>query len=104
MLNAPAELLISLSFLVLLAAYVIYLGLRLNSVHRKLDRLLSAFNGLREYLYEIDPQFNDERKSQQDFEYNESIFAGTTDTALQRRKKQQGRRTLNTPFEKPDGQ
>lgn len=101
--EGSVELLVLLSGLVALGACVLYLGLRLNKAQKKLDRLLSAMDGLREYLYEIDPQFDDERKSHQDFEYNESIFAGTTDTALQRRKKQQGRRTLNTPFEKPVG-
>lgn len=100
MLNGSVELWVLLLVIVALGTYSLYLGLRLKRAHQKLDRLLSAMDGLREYLYEIDPQFDDERKSNQDFEYNESIFAGTQDTALQRRKKQQGRRTLNTPFEK----
>lgn len=95
-----SEKLIILLLLGLVIAQGAYLGIRLKRAHQKIDRLLSAFEGLREYLYEIDPQFDDERKSSQDFEYNESVFAGSTDTALQRRKKQQGRRTLNTPFHK----
>ena len=38
-----------------------YLNLRLQSVHKKLDNVLDAFDGLRDYLYEIDPQFDEER-------------------------------------------
>ncbi|MFZ3320738.1 MAG: hypothetical protein WA190_00090 [Usitatibacter sp.] len=40
-----------------------YLNIRLERVHRKLDLMLASFDGLRIYLYEIDPQFDDERKS-----------------------------------------
>ncbi len=75
-----------------------YLNERLKSVHDKLDRVLDTFNGLREYLYEIDPQFNDERESREAFEKNESIFSGMEDMELLRKKKNEGKRTLNTPF------
>jgi hypothetical protein len=37
-----------------------YLNEKLNPRHEKLDCLLDAFDGLRDYLYEIDPQFGDE--------------------------------------------
>lgn len=36
-----------------------YLNERLKAVHKKLDSLSDDFNGLREYLYEIDPQFDE---------------------------------------------
>ena len=75
-----------------------YLNERLKHVHQKLDRVLEAFDGLRDYLYEIDPQFEDERQSRTAFENEESIFAGMNDMELIRKKEQDGRRTLNTPF------
>jgi hypothetical protein len=39
-----------------------YLNTRLERVHAKLDRALECFDGLRDYLYEIDPQFDEERR------------------------------------------
>jgi len=75
-----------------------YLNEKLKLVHKKLDRVLEAFDGLRDYLYEIDPQFDDERESNLAFENNESMFAGMNDMELITRKKQNGKRTLNTPF------
>ena len=79
-------------------AYGWYLNERLKYVHQKLDRVLDAFDGLRDYLYEIDPQFDDERQSHMAFENDESMFAGMNDLELIRRKEQDGKRTLNTPF------
>jgi hypothetical protein len=67
-------------------------------VHEKLDRVLESFDALREYRYEVDPLFDDERESQIAFENDESMFAGMNDMELIRRKKQSGKRTLNTPF------
>ena len=75
-----------------------YLNERLKRVHEKLDRILETFNGLRDYLYEIDPQYDDERKSRMTFENRESMFAGMNDMELVRKKEQEGKRTLNTPF------
>lgn len=75
-----------------------YLNERLKHVHQKLDRVLEAFDGLRDYLYEIDPQFNDERQSHISFENDESMFAGMNDMELIVKKKRDGKRTLNTPF------
>ena len=75
-----------------------YLNERLKHVHDKLDRVLETFDGLRDYLYEIDPQFDDERESRRAFENNESMFAGMSDMELIRRKQQEGKRTLNTQF------
>ena len=67
-------------------------------MHDKLDRITEAFDGLRQYLYEIDPQFNDERESRRAFENNESMFAGMNDMELIRMKERDGKRTLNTSF------
>ena len=78
-----------------------YLNERLKAVHTKLDSILEQFNGLREYLYEIDPQFDDERESRAAFENDESMFAGMNDMELVRDKKKAGKRTLNTPFVSP---
>jgi uncharacterized membrane protein len=75
-----------------------YLNDRLKHVHEKLDRVFEAFDGLRDYLYEIDPQFDDERESHKAFENGESMFAGMDDMELIRRKGQDGKRTLNTPL------
>ena len=75
-----------------------YLNERLRRVHEKLDLILDNFNGLRDYLYEIDPQFEDERQSRGAFENEESIFAGMDDMKLRKQKEKDGKRTLNTPF------
>lgn len=75
-----------------------YLNDRLRRVHEKLDLLLDNFNGLREYLYEIDPQFDDERQSQEAFENNESMFAGMDNLKLCTQKEKDGKRTLSTSF------
>jgi hypothetical protein len=74
-----------------------YLNDRLRAVHKKLDGVLEEFNGLREYLYEIDPQFDDERASAE--AVNEGAFlSGMDDIQLLDRKRVAGRRTLNTAF------
>jgi hypothetical protein len=83
--------------LVLWFANGYYLNQQLRDVHKKLDSVLEQFNGLREYLYEIDPQFDDERAS------NEAVSKGTflsgkDDIELLKQKKSEGRRTLNTPL------
>jgi hypothetical protein len=75
-----------------------YLNEKLKLVHKKLDRVFEAFDGLRDYLYEIDPQFDDERASNLAFENDESMFSGMNGMELITRKKQNGKRTLNTLF------
>lgn len=89
---------IILTAIVLWFAHGWYLNERLKHVHEKLDRVLEAFDGLRDYLYEIDPQFDDERESRAAFESRDSMFAGMSDMELIRRKEQEGKRTLNAPF------
>lgn len=79
-----------------------YLNDRLKRVHEKLDRVLENFDGLREYLYEIDPQFDDERELMT--ELHESLekkslsFSGMNHMELTKKKKEQGKRTLNSQF------
>lgn len=75
-----------------------YLNYRLENVHHKLDRILNSFDGLRNYLYEIDPQFDDERFNRIAFENEDSMFAGMNEMELLRKKVQEGKRTLNTSF------
>lgn len=89
---------IIITAIVLWFAHGWYLNERLKHVHEKLDRNLEAFDGLRDYLYEIDPQFDDERESHAAFENGDSMLAGMNDMELIRRKEQEGKRTLNTPF------
>jgi hypothetical protein len=84
-----------------------YLNSRLADVHKKLDKTLDELNGLRLYLYEIDPQFDDEREAFNDFieapppeeswDYKTAV-AGIERTELIKRKKEQGKRTLLTRF------
>lgn len=87
-----------LTAIVLWFAHGWYLNERLKRVHEKLDRTLDAFDGLRDYLYEIDSQFDDERESRRAFENDESTFAGVNDIELIRKKEQEGKRTLNSLF------
>lgn len=83
--------------LVLWFAHGWYLNTRLERVHAKLDRVLEQFEGLREYLYEIDPQFEDERDSNRAVR-NGEFLSGMDDMELLKAKKSQGKRTLNTTF------
>jgi hypothetical protein len=102
MFDTGVETTVVVSAIVLWFAHGWYLNTRLRGVHKKLDHMLEQFNGLRDYLYEIDPQFDDERRLLA--ELNESLetksvsFAGMDHMELERRKQQQGRRTLNSPF------
>jgi len=70
---------------------------RLRSANRKLDLVLEQFDGLRHYLYEIDPQFDDERKAFALLDDGD-IFAGADCMQIERDKETSGRRTLNTTF------
>ncbi|MBE7460111.1 MAG: hypothetical protein HS112_06270 [Zoogloeaceae bacterium] len=98
MLESSVERTVILTAIVLWFAHGWYLNERLKHLHTKLDRVLETFDGLRDYLYEIDPQFDDERESRHAFEDNETMFAGISDMELVRKKEQEGRRTLNTPL------
>lgn len=72
---------------------------QLRSANQKLNLVLEQFDGLRNYLYEIDPQFDDERQA-----YDElmgeagNLFAGADCLRIERDKEASGRRTLNTTF------
>jgi hypothetical protein len=104
MFDSPIEKTVILTGVALWFAHGWYLNERLKSVHAKLDNVLEHFNGLREYLYEIDPQFNDERESRSRFETHMAdpskggMFSGMDDMELLREKEKAGKRTLNTPF------
>ncbi len=77
-----------------------YLNERLKAVHAKLDRVLDAFHGLREYLYEIDPQFDEERELL-DGLYSDDpphVMDGMHHMNLQRAKAADGYRTLKSTF------
>ena len=88
--------------IVLWFAHGLYLNTRLERVHAKLDLVLESFNGLREYLYEIDPQFDEERELLAELhnsvETGSMSFAGMSHMELTRGKERTGKRTLNTPF------
>lgn len=104
---------LSIGWVVILTAIALwfaigwYLNEQLKSVHAKLDAALDQFNGLREYLYEIDPQFDDERESNERFgahmadQESKDTLSGMDDMELLRQKKEAGKRTLNTPFSSP---
>lgn len=79
-----------------------YLNTRLERVHAKLDAVLEDFGGLRKYLYEIDPQFDDEREAASIFEASLDkpgvSFTGSDALQIEQRKRVRGLRTLDTPF------
>ena len=80
-----------------------YINDRLEKIHKRFDRIEGALDGLREYLYEIDPQFDDERKAAQRFhdhmnDDKNDIFSGMDHCKLIQKKKSENKRTLNTPF------
>ena len=107
MFNSSVETTVILTAIALWFAHGWYLNERLKSVQAKLDSVLDQFNGLREYLYEIDPQFDDEREFSERFEHHlcspdsNDMFAGMNDMELIREKEKTGKRTLNTPFVSP---
>jgi len=79
-----------------------YFNDKIAGIHKRFDNIEKYLDGLREYLYEIDPQFDDERASSQRFEKSletgQDIFAGMHDMELLDDKKAAGKRTLNTSF------
>lgn len=82
---------------VLWFAHGTYLNIKLREVHGRLDVILENFNGLREYLYEIDPQFQDERDTRAAVRRGD-FLSGKDDMDLLREKRESGKRTLLTPF------
>jgi hypothetical protein len=82
-----------------------YMNIKLERVHAKLDQLLENFDGLRDYLYEIDPQFDDERRLLMELDKslssNKSSFSGMNHMELTRDKEAAGKRNLHTPFHTP---
>jgi hypothetical protein len=77
-----------------------YMNMQLAKVHAKIDRVFEALNGLREYLYEIDPQFDEERELLRGLFSDEpgTMFAGMNHLELTKRKEEEGYRTLNSTF------
>ena len=77
-----------------------YLNERLKSVHEKLDIVFENFNGLREYLYEIDPQFDEERRLLRGLfsDAPGTMFDGMEHMELIKQKETDGYRTLNSHF------
>jgi hypothetical protein len=79
-----------------------YLNTRLERVHKKLDMIFEQFDGLRQYLYEKDPQFDDDRQLLDEvhraLNEDKPSFAGMNHMELTKQKTEQGRRTLNSPF------
>ncbi len=94
----PIEKTIVVTAVILWFAQGWYLNTRLRDVHQKLDQILDAFNGLRDYLYEIDPQFDDERELWTEFQKGDSLFAGMHHSELINKKETEGKRTLFTPL------
>ena len=100
MLSQSAQIAILRGLVVVLVLQTFALSKRLDEAHKKIDRALQNFIGLRNYLYEIDPQFDDERQSNSDMDdFDTNPMAAVDDMQLIERKEAAGRRTLNTPFE-----
>lgn len=103
MFDSGVEKTIVIAAVVLWFAHGWYLNNRLLRVHEKLGQVLEQFNGLRNYLYEIDPQFDDERETGKLLDDSKDDLAGgfaaMDDCFLIRQKEQQGKRTLNTRFD-----
>lgn len=91
-----------MEYVLTLFIFLIYIAWHINvkfsDLNGRIDLLLENFNGMREYLYEIDPQFDDERELAKAFQDEESMFAGMDDLELQLRKREEGKRTLNSTF------
>lgn len=107
MFDSPVEQTVVLTGVASWFAHGWYLNERLKSVRAKLDAMFEQFNGLREYLYAIDPQFDDERASLARVETHMEdpskggMFAGMDNWELLQEKRKAGKRTLNTPFVPP---
>jgi hypothetical protein len=93
---------LTIALLMLWIATGWYLNERLNLVQQKLEVILDQFDGLREYLYEIDPQFDEERRLTRGLYESVSgvrpSFDGMLLNDLEREKREKGERTLSTGF------
>lgn len=69
---------------------------RIQKLQDRVDKVLEHLGGLRQYLYEIDPQFDDERAANVG-----DFFADQKWHELLEKKKERGQRTLETPFADP---
>jgi len=98
MFESSVERTVVLTAVALWFAHGWYLNTRLREVHHKLDTVLECFSGLRDYLYEIDPQFDDERNSNDAVFGDSQPFAAMDDMELLKRKKEARKRTLSTSF------
>lgn len=77
---------------------------KLAKMDHKLNVVLDRFEGLRQYLYEIDPQFDDERASDaRVWAEDAHPLDMAEDAQLLSRKRKEGRRTLNSGFESENG-
>lgn len=65
---------------------------------QKVDALSEDLDGLRVYLYEIDPQFDDERRARAIAETVDHFAAEKSYEDLLKRKKEAGMRVLSTRF------
>ncbi len=95
--DSQTSLTVIITAVVLWFAHGTYLNIKLKEVHDKLDKVLDSFNGLRNYLYEIDPQFNDERESNAVVGRGD-FLSGMDDMDIRKRKEESGQRTLRTLF------
>jgi hypothetical protein len=79
--------------------YIVSLRERVKRMEKKVDLILQNFDGLRLYLYEIDPQFEDERQSEN--RMNDPLsdpVAAHKDFELIEGKEAAGKRTRSTTF------
>jgi hypothetical protein len=98
MFESDIEKTIFITAIVLWFAHGWYLNKKLKDVHEKLDKVFQCFDGLKDYLYEIDPQFDDERENLQNLNDDENLFSGIQHMELLNKKEKAGKRTLNTSF------
>ena len=72
----------------------------LSRMEANQEWLYEAFEGLREYLYEIDPQFDEERELTDGLNSQRSgtLFDGKFLMELEREKRKAGRRILRSRF------
>ena len=94
-------------FVIGLLVLWIALGFQINSKFQKLEARLDErnskdfdrFEGLRRYLYEIDPQFEEELVFEKKlWNSDEDPFSGSILHKIQEEKKERGDRTLDTSF------
>lgn len=110
MFESSVERAVIVTGIILWFVYGWYLNERLRSVYAKLDSVLDQLDGLRNYLYEIDRQFDNERESLVRYEKHLSdksggeMFSGQEHLELIRDKEAAGKRTLHTHFYKTRGE